>query len=101
MGDIIMSIFYFIGIIVILCVLQFILSTRTNNAFIKYLPITATIISLLFCFVIYLNVIWADSPSVIAENQHFARFLSVPLGASFIGCLLGLLIYKLIIKSNK
>ena len=95
-----MSTFYFIGIIVIFCGLQFMLLTRINNAFIKYLPITAAIISLLFCFVIYLNVFWTDSPSVIAENQYFARFISVPLGASVIGCLLGLLLYKLF-KNDK
>lgn len=93
-----MSVFYFIGIIVTFCVLQFILLTRTNNALIKYLLITATIIGLLFCLVIYSNIFWADSLSVIAENQYFALFISVPLGAGFIGCLLGLLIYKLLKK---
>ena len=95
-----MSIFYFIGIIVIFCVLQFILSTKTNNALIKYLLITATTIGLLFCFVLYLGVFGPDSPSVIAENQYFAKFISVPIGASFIGCLLGLLIYTLL-KNKK
>lgn len=91
-----MSIFYFIGIIVIFCVLQFIFSTKTNNPFIKYLLISVTTVGLLFSFVLYLGVFGTDSQSVIAENQYFAKFIGFPLGAGFIGCLLGLLIYKLL-----
>lgn len=90
-----MEIIYIIGIIVIFCVLQFILSTKTNNSLIKYLLVSATTVGLLFSFVLYLGVFGTKSPSVIAENQYFARFISLPLGAGFIGCLLGLLTYKL------
>lgn len=95
-----MSIFCFIGILIISSVLQFILSKKTNNVFIKYLFISATTIGLLFSFVLYSGVLGTDSPSVIAENQYFAKFIGVPLGAGFIGFLLGLLIYK-ILKNNK
>lgn len=36
-GEVVMNIFYFIGIVIIFCILQFILLTKINNAFIKYL----------------------------------------------------------------
>lgn len=94
-----MNVFYFIGIVIIFCILQFLLSTKTNNALIKYLFISATSIGLIFSFVAYLNAFWPNSPSVIAENQYFARFISFPLGAGFIGCLLGLLIHRLLNKT--
>lgn len=98
-GEIVMNIFYFIGIAIVFCILQFVLSTKTDNALIKYLFISVTAIGLIFSFVLYLNVFWPNSSSVIAENQYFARFISVPLGAGFIGCLLGLLIYRLLNKT--
>ena len=89
-----MDIFYFIGIIIIFYGLQFILSRKTNNRLPKYFLISVITIGLLFCVVLYLNVFWADSPSVIAENQYFARFIGFPLAAGFMGCILGLSIYK-------
>ena len=94
-----MNIFYFIGIVIIFCILQFVLSTKINNTPIRYLFISVTAIALIFSFVVYLNIFWPNSPSVIAENQYFARFISVPLGASFIGCILGLIIHRLLNKT--
>lgn len=95
-----MGVFYLIGIMVIFCVLQFVLSAKIKNVLIQHLLIGATTIGLLFCFVLYSGVFWIDSPSIIAENQYFARFISGPLGAGFIGCLLGLLMYKLLKNNN-
>lgn len=97
---VIINTFYFIGIIIIFCGLQFILSKTQKNVFIKYFLISAITIGLLFSVILYLNIFWTDSPSVIAENQYFAKFIGFYLIPSFIGCLLGLLSYKLS-KNNK
>ena len=53
---------------------------------------------LLFCLVVYLNVFWPNSPSVIAENQYFELFLLVPFSSAFIGSLLGIIIFKVLNK---
>lgn len=95
-----MDIYIFIGIILILFALQFTLSTKVNNVFIEYLPISIIIIGLIFCLAAYIGAFGTNSLSVVAENQYFAMFLSVPLIASLIGSLIGILFYKLLKKKN-
>lgn len=83
------------GISIIFGILQLLLVKKTQRPIIKYLPIGLTIIGLLFCLVTYLGAFGTYSPSVVAENQYFALFLSIPFGAAFMGCLLGLLLSKI------
>lgn len=86
---------YFGGIGIIFCIIQFFILNKTKKSWIKWLPMGVTIAGFLFCFVLYLNFFWTNSPSVIAENQYFALFLIIPVSFSFMGCLLGCIIYKL------
>ena len=86
---------YFGGIGIIFCIVQFLVLLKIKKIWIKWLPIGLTIAGLLFCLVLYLNLFWTNSSSVIAENQYFSLFLLKPISLSFIGCLLGFIIYKL------
>lgn len=79
----------------IFCIIQFWILRKLKKAWIRWIPIGITFISLLFCFILYLNVFGPNSQSVIAENQYFALFLAIPFSAAFIGCLLGGIICKL------
>ena len=51
-----MEILSFITIGFIFCVIQFLISSKVKNVWIKSLPIGVTIIGLLFCFIIYILV---------------------------------------------
>ena len=84
-----------ISIDFIFCIIQFCILRKLKRVWIKWIPIGTTVISLLFCFILYLNVFGTNSQSVIAENQYFALFLAIPFSAAFIGCLLGIIICKL------
>ena len=86
---------YFGGIGIIFCIVQFLVLLIIKKNWIKWLPIALTLAGLLFCLVLYLNLFWTNSSSVIAENQYFSSFLLKPISLSFIGCLLGFIIYKL------
>lgn len=86
---------YFGGIGIVFLVVQFIFISKAKKSWIKWLPTEVTVAGLLFCLVLYLNLFWTNSSSVIAENQYFALFLLIPCSLSFIGCLLGCIIYKL------
>jgi len=90
-----MDFLYFGGIGIIFCVVQFLILSKVKKYWIRWIPIGITFISLLFCFILYLNVFGPNSQSVIAENQYFALFLAIPFSAAFIGCLLGGIICKL------
>ena len=79
----------------IFCIIQFCILRKLKRVWIKWIPIGTTVISLLFCFILYLNVFGTNSQSVIAENQYFALFLAIPFSAAFIGCLLDIIICKL------
>lgn len=86
---------YFGGIGIIFCILQFLILLKIKKSWIKWLPIGLTIAGLMFCLVLYLNLFWTNSSSVIAESQCLALFLIIPCSLSFMGCLLGYIIYKL------
>ena len=86
---------YFGGIGIIFCIVQFLVLLKIKKNWIKWVPIALTLAGLLFCLVLYLNLFWTNSSSVIAENQYFSSFLLKPISLSFIGCLLGFIIYKL------
>lgn len=90
-----MKFLYFGDIGIIFCVVQFLILSKIKKSWIKWFPMAVTIAGLLFCLILYLNVFWTNSPSVISENQYFALFLLKPVSLSFIGCLLGCIIYKL------
>ena len=83
------------GIGTIFCIVQFLVLLKVKKNWIKYLPIALTIAGLLFCSILYLNLFWTNTSSVLAENQYFSLFLLKPISFSFIGCLLGFIIYKL------
>lgn len=89
----------FIGFI--FCVIQFWISNKIKKAWIKCIPIGITVLGLLFCFVLYLNIFWTNSPSVIAENRLLAWILVIPFTTAFIGCLIGGITCKLFGKLNK
>ena len=90
-----MDFLYFGGVGIIFCVVQFLILSKVKKAWIKWLPMGVTIAGFLFCFVLYLNLFWTNSPSVIAESQLLALVLIIPVSLSFMGCLLGYIIYKL------
>ena len=83
------------GIGTIFCVVQFLILSKVKKYWIKWMPMGVTIAGFLFCFVLYLNLFWTNSPSVIAESQLLALVLIIPVSFSFIGCLLVCIIYKL------
>ena len=86
---------YFVGIGIIFCIVQFLVLLKIKKKYIKWLPIGIPTAGFIFCLVLYLNLFWTNSSSVIAENQYFSLFLLKPISLSFIGCLLGFIIYKL------
>lgn len=90
-----------ISIALIFCIIQFRILSKIKKTWIKAIPIGITVISLLWCFVLYLNLFWTNSESVIAENQYFALFLTIPFSTAFIGCLIGGIIYKLYSRLKK
>ena len=90
-----MEFLYYGGIGIIFCVVQFLILSKVKKSWIKWLPVGVSIAGFLFCFVLYFNLFWINSPSVIAENQYFALFLLTPVALSFTGCLLGCIIYNL------
>ena len=90
-----MDFLYFGGVGIIFCVVQFLILSKVKKAWIKWLSMGVTIAGFLFCFVLYLNLFWTNSPSVIAESQLLALVLIIPVSFSFMGCLLGYIIYKL------
>lgn len=96
-----MSFLYFGGIGIIFCIVQFLILSKVKKSWIKWLPTGVTIAGLLFCLVLYLNLFWTNSSSVIGENQYLALFLITPCTLSFIGCLLGCIIYKLFNKFHE
>ena len=85
---------YFRGIGVAFAIIQFLILLKIKRSWIKWLPTGVNIIALLFCLVLYLNLFWTNSSSVLAENQYFSLFLLTPISISFIGCLLGFIVYK-------
>lgn len=89
-----MEFLYFVGIGVVFCVIQFLILSKVKKYWIKWIPMGVTIAGFLFCFVLYLNLFWTNSPSVIAESQLLALVLIISVSFSFIGCLLGCIIYK-------
>ena len=86
---------YFGGIGIIFAIVQFLILIKRKKTWVKWLPIGVNIIGLLFCLALYLNLFWTNSSSVLAENQYFSLFLLTPIILSFIGCLLGFVVYKL------
>lgn len=96
-----MNFLYSGGIGIIFCIVQFLILLKINKSWIKWLPIGVVVTSLLFCLVLYLNLFWTNSPSVLAENKYFSLFLLTPISLSFIGCLLGYIINKLYSKFYK
>ena len=90
-----MEFLYYGGIGIIFCVVQFLILSKVKKPWIKWLPVGVSITGFLFCFVLYLNLFWINSPSVIAESQFLALVLIIPVSFSFMGCLLGCIIYKL------
>ena len=93
------SILIFIGFI--FCIIQFGISNKLKKSWIKWTPIGITVIGLLFCLVLYLNLFWTNSSSVIAESQYLALILVKPFTTAFIGCLIGCIIFKLLSRLNK
>lgn len=84
----------------IFCIIQFWTSSKLKKAWMKWIPIGITVTGLLFCFVLYLNLFWTNSPSVIAENQYLALVLVMPFTTAFIGCLIGNITCKLFSRLN-
>ena len=89
-----MDFLYLGGIGIIFCVVQFLILSKIKKYWIRWIPMGVTIAGFLFCFVLYLNLFWTNSPSVIAESQLLALVLIISVSFSFIGCLLGCIIYK-------
>lgn len=85
----------------IFCIIQFWISSKLKRSWIKWTPIGITVIGLVFCLVLYLNLFWTNSSSVIAENQYLALILVKPFTTAFIGCLIGYIICKLFSRLNK
>ena len=90
-----MEFLYYGGIGIIFCVVQFLILSKVKKSWIKWLPVGVSIDGFLFCFVLYFNLFWISSPSVIAESQFLALVLIIPVSFSFMGCLLDCIIYKL------
>lgn len=90
-----MSIVLILGFVVVFGAVQMLLSRKARSALISYLPLAVTIVGLLFCLAVYANFFETTSPSVIAENRYFARFLCIPIGSAFVGSLSGLLLSRL------
>lgn len=86
---------YFGGIGVIFCIVQFLALLKIKKNCIKWLPIGIPTAGFIFCFVLYLNLFWTKSLSVLTENQYFSLFLLIPIIFSFIGSLFGYISYKL------
>ena len=61
-----------IGLIIILeivfLLVQFLILSKAESSFIKYLPLGIVISGLIFCISAYLNVFWSNYPDVIFEN---------------------------------
>ena len=68
---------------------QFLL--RKTRGILCLLPLLFSVAGLIFCLAAYLS-IGITSPSVVAENQALATFLFLPVGAAFVGSVIGLLI---------
>lgn len=96
-----MRFLYFGGIGIIFCIVQFLILIKAKKCWIKWLPTGVTIAGLLFCLVLYLNLFWTNSPSVIAESQYLALFLIIPCSLSFVGCVVSCIIYKLFNRLHK
>ena len=94
-GSFMNAILIFLGFAIVFGAVQMLLSSKVRNALIRYLPIVVTVAGLLFCLVTYMGIFGTSSPSVVAENQYFAMFLCIPIGGSFVGSLLGLLLSKI------
>lgn len=84
----------------IFCIIQFFILNKLKKSWIKWTPIGITVSGLLFCLVLYLNLFWTNSSSVIAENQYLALILVNPFTTAFIGCLIGYIICWLFNKFN-
>ena len=85
-----MDFLYLGGIGIIFCVVQFLILSKVKKSWIKWLSVGVSIAGFLFCFVLYLNLFWINSPSVIAESQFLALVLIIPVSFSFIGLFIGL-----------
>ena len=96
-----MMFLYFGGIGIVFCVVQFLVLSKFKKHWIKWLPAGVTIAGLLFCLIAYLNVFWENTPDAIAENQSFALLFVIPCSLSFVGCLLGYIIHKILNRFDK
>jgi len=88
-------IWIFVGIAAGFFVLQSLLSNKIRNPVVKSIPAGLLILGLLFCLILYIGIGGPASASVIAENQSFAKFLSIHVAAALAGCAAGAVFAKI------
>ena len=79
--------------------LQILLCSKVKRTIIRYLPFIFVAIGYLLCLALWLGAF--DSFSDVASNRWLAIILLAIFSGGFIGCLIGVTIFKLLKRKNK